>query len=404
MSSPVSLRKFPYPYRSMFAICSDVDHATSLSAYVAFMTYLNTEKETCYGSGLGLELSNSFWFFNNDDDNQLSYFKGLSQNEMAFASICRALWASGHLDTLHTYGNFNKGGFQRGLAETALAELSRHGAKIPVWVNHGNDKNSQKIGTYTGCEGANPENPAYHLDLLSEHGTRFFWAGRTTHVAGQNASFSMGNQFQQKLQKLVLKTKYRKIQRPLPDPPNRLIIQSDMADGRQILEFQRFISRLGEVKNTDCNDLGLQLSEGNLTALINSAGFMLLYTHMNENLPADQALPDSVTKGFQRLKRYSDQQDILVSTSSRLLTYADHIQHLRWTVENLNGAQEIHLFRDDHRTLNPEDLRGLTFYTETPEKTILSVGGTPLSVHQNPRDSQGKTSVSIPWPALEFPL
>jgi hypothetical protein len=388
----------------MFALCSDVDHAVSLDAYVEFMRFLNTEKETCYGPGLNLELSNSFWFYNAEADDQLSYFEGTSSRETAFAPVCRSLWESGHLDALHTYGNFNEGGFHRGLAERALDELSKHGVNIPVWINHGNDFNTQKIGNYSGCEGADPNSPSYHLDLLSEAGTRFFWAGRTTHVAGQAAEFSLGNQFQQKLQKLVLKTKYRKIQRPLPDAPNRLLIQTEMADGRQVLEFQRFISRLGEVKNTDLPDLGLQLSEGNLNALVKSGGFMLLYTHMNENLPEKAALPVPVTQGFLRLKHLNDEQVLLVTTASRLLVYADLIQHLEWEVKEHHGGFEIHLSRDDHRTIEAKDLIGLCFYTDHPEQTSLSINGKLVAVQVNAKDLSGRTSISVPWPALDFPL
>ncbi len=122
----ISLRKFPYPYRAMFAISSDVDHAVSQIAYIEFMKYLNTTQQTCYGSGLGLEISNSFWFFNVEDDQQLSYFKGDAHQESDFAPVCRELWASGHLDTLHSYGNFNQGDFERFHAEKALDEVQRH--------------------------------------------------------------------------------------------------------------------------------------------------------------------------------------------------------------------------------------------------------------------------------------
>jgi len=203
---------------------------------------------------------------------------------------------------------------------------------------------------------------------------------------------------------LVLKTKYRKIQRPLPDPPNRLLIQTEMADGRQILEFQRFISRLGEVKNTDLPDLGLQLSEGNLKSLINSGGFMLLYTHMNENLPEKAPLPPSVVQGFQRLKSFSDQQDILVTTASRLLGYADLIQHLEWVVKEMAGELQIHVTRDDHRPLSEKDLMGLCFFTPSPSKTTLFADGKPITVRVNLQDSTGRTSLSVPWQPLDFPL
>ena len=400
----VSLRKFPYPYKAMFAICSDLDHAVSLPAYLDFMQFLNTSRETVYGTGINLELSNSFWFYNAENDDQLSYFQGLSTKETAFAPVCRDLWKSGHLDTMHSYGDFNKGGFERRFAEQSMEILSKYQVNIPVWVNHGNDFNHQKVGNYPEFKGAKPESSAYHLDLLREHETRFFWAGRTTHVAGQDAAFSVGNQLQQRLQKLALKTKYRKIQRPLPDPPNRLLIRTELEDGSHIMEFQRFISRFGEVRNTDFHDLALQLTDANLSALVNSHGFMLLYTHMNENLPENQAFPESVMLGFQRLQAYALKQDLLVTTSSRLLAYADLIQHLTWTEEFNTGQKTLHLKRDDHRPLKPGDLEGLCVYCDEADRTRLMLDGQNLATRVNPVEKNGHQSVSIPWIPLEYPL
>lgn len=399
----VTLRKFPYPYKAMFAICSDVDHAISLSAYVEFMKYLNTEEQTAYGWGVGLEVSNSFWFFNATGDNQLSYFHGLSKQESDFASVCRELWESGHIDTLHSYGNFDTGGFERKYAEMAMDELEKQSRVIPVWVNHGNDNNHQKIGPYPNFNGAQPDSTAYHFDLLKQHGTSFFWAGRTTHVCGQNANPSLNHQAQQLLQVLVLKTKYRNTNRPLPDPANHLLIPTKMADGNELIEFQRFISRYGEVKNTDLNDLGVQLKESNLSALVKSGGYMLLYTHMNENLPEGQPLPETVDAGFRRLAKYSHEKDLLVTTNSRLLQYADVSEHLSWKASRESGITQLKLFRDDKRPLSPGELQGLTFYCPNPESLRLYCGDTILPVQVNPADSSGKSSVSVIWEALQFP-
>jgi len=388
----------------MFAISSDLDHAISLPAYLEFMKYLNTSQDTCYGRGLDLEISNSFWFFNTEKDNQLSYFQGLSTLESKFAGVCRELWKSGHIDTLHSYGNFNRGDFRRSFAEKALEALDKHGVDIPVWVNHGNDNNLQNIGDFPFSPGANPASKAYHFDLLKEYGLRFFWTGRTTHVSGQDTIFSLGNYLQRKLQNLALKTKYRKVQRPLPDPANRLLMQSSLEDGNHILEFQRFISRYGEVKNTDIHDLGLQLTRGNLSSLVKSEGYMLLYTHMNENLPESQALPVRVEAGFRRLAEYSQQKVLLVTTTSRLLQYADTREHLGWKTVSSSGLTEVHFFRDDKRPLTPKELQGVTLYCTEPEQTALFCGEERLSAQTNPADSSGRSSLSVVWEALEFPV
>jgi len=388
----------------MFAICSDLDHAVSLTAYLEFLKYLNTDIDTCYGTGLGLEVSNSCWFYNGENDQQLSYFKGTTTEESTFAPVCRDLWTSGHIDTLHSYGNFNLGGFDRSFAEPALEALTRHGATLPVWVNHGNDQNHQKLGLLPEFQGAKPDKNAYHYDLLKESGTRFFWMGRTTHVAGQDAQFNLSNQVQQQLQKLILATKYRNTERPLPDPENRLLLETTLEDGHEILEFQRFISRFGEVKKTDLFDLALQLSQQNLKALVKSEGFMVLYTHMNENLPQSQPLPLEVSQGFQRLARFAREKSLLVTTSSRLLNYADLTKKLIWKTRIKGGSTEISLTQSDPRPLKVADLQGLTFYCDTPEKTVLFLNDKQITTDVNPTDHTGRGSLSVPWQALEYPF
>ncbi|MBC8374904.1 MAG: hypothetical protein H8E26_02595 [FCB group bacterium] len=400
----ISLRKFPFPFQAMFAICSDVDHAISLPAYLDFMRFLNTDQQTSYGKGVSLEISNSFWFYNAVGDEQLSYFQGTSDIESEFAGVCRDFWNSGHIDTLHGYGDFNRGGFERHYAEQALEELDKWNVKIPVWVNHGNDNNHQKLGNYPGFDGANPSSKAYHFDLLREHGTRFYWAGRTTHVCGQRATFSLGHAAHKLLQSLVVKTKYRHIDRPLPDPLNRLLIPAKQTDGGELFEFQRFISRYGQVKNTDLHDLSLQLTRGNLSTLVKNEGYMLLYTHMNEHLPEQQALPAGVEAGFRLLSEYSQAGDLLVTTSSRLLQYADIHEQLAWETKFSSDQTQIHLSRLDDRPLVEEALQGITLYCTEPEKITLFCGEKQLSLKINPIDSSGKPSVSVVWEALEFPV
>ena len=47
--------------------------------------FLNSQIQTIYGPGLGLEVGNSFWFFNGSKSPQLSYFNGLTDKETDFA-------------------------------------------------------------------------------------------------------------------------------------------------------------------------------------------------------------------------------------------------------------------------------------------------------------------------------
>ena len=49
------------------------------------MDFLNSENQTIYGPGLGLEVGNSFWFFNGSKSFQLSYFEGLTIKKLCCA-------------------------------------------------------------------------------------------------------------------------------------------------------------------------------------------------------------------------------------------------------------------------------------------------------------------------------
>ena len=143
----IMVRKFPFPFKSMLAISSDLDNTHSLKVYSEMMKFLNTDTETSFGRGFGLEVGNSFWFYNGTQTPQVSYFSQLTQNETSFSGFCRELWKSGHIDTLHTFGNFDDGGFHRKYAEAGIKELQKHGVTIPVWINHGTKNNTQNILT-----------------------------------------------------------------------------------------------------------------------------------------------------------------------------------------------------------------------------------------------------------------
>ena len=60
----LQIRKFPYPYKAALAICSDIDETESIEEFLEMQEFLNTKRRTRYGTGLGLEIGNSFWFYN----------------------------------------------------------------------------------------------------------------------------------------------------------------------------------------------------------------------------------------------------------------------------------------------------------------------------------------------------
>ncbi len=405
----VSLRKFPFPYRAALAISSDVDNTPSLKTYLAMMDYLNSTGETPFGMGLGLEVGNSFWFFNATDRPQLAYFAEDGKTPAAFADHCRRFWCSGHVDTLHTYGNFDEGGFHRRHAEIAVEELSRRGVEIPVWVNHGTRRNNQNVGRYPAFEGAVPHCPAYHMDLSRSLGLRYFWIGRMTHVLGQDAENTWSVRAKNALQMIMAKTKYRSLKEsPLFDLRNRLLLPAEFQDGSRVWEFQRWINAWGGIKNLDSRDFGIQLRPANLRALIRNEGFLIIYTHFCEGLDFEAGPTPLLRTNLAYLRRAYLGGLLLVTTVSRLLRFREVSAHLTYAV-NQDGGQTTIDLKDRLATsggvscLTLRDLQGLTFYTDNPDRVSIRFKAQPVPSESNPRDHTGRHSVSVPWVRLEYP-
>ena len=403
----VGLRKFPYPYRAALAISSDVDNTPDTATYFAMLDYLNGTGSTPFGQGLGLEVGNSFWFFNGTGGRQVSYFDS-DGRETDFAAPCRQLWESGHIDTLHSYGNFDTGGFTRQHAEKGVAALQTHGATIPVWVNHGNEHNSQNVGPHGPFHGGQPDSPAYHMDLTREAGMRYYWIGRLTHILGQDARRRFGVTAKRWLQELVRLLRYRNIDRAFYDFSNRLILPATLQDGATVWDFQRWVNAWGEVTELDAVDLAVQLRPRNIAALIRNAGFLIIYTHMTENLPAARGLPDGLEAGLKNLKRAHDEGRLLVATSGRLLRYRELSQFVDYHATASDGGTLITIAPRlstpvGDLALAPSDLNGLTFHVDDPDKVEVTFGGKVLATASNPPDETGRPSISIPWVALEYP-
>lgn len=56
------IRDYPLPFSAMLSIVNDID-ATRLSTFKEIHEFLNTESETRYGVGLGLDIADSFWMY-----------------------------------------------------------------------------------------------------------------------------------------------------------------------------------------------------------------------------------------------------------------------------------------------------------------------------------------------------
>lgn len=401
MEHKITLRKYPYPFRCAIAICSDVDATPSLERFLELQKFLCTSEQTSSGQGLSLEIGNSFWFFRNSDHPGISYFDRLSTRQTEFAPFCRALIRSGLLDVLHSYGDFNNGGFLRKYAELSINELLKENLNVKTWVNHGNNFNSQNIGSLPYYYGAKKASEYYHIDLLKQIGLKYFWISQITHLVGQNSLNTPTNIFKNQLQK-ILAIKYygRQIN---PFFSNQLMKSIILEDGSEINAFMRFINPWGKYSYTNAENFSKQLSRKVVDELKYNEGYLILYTHLGNYSNTNQILPEDTCRTLRYLSKEHLDGNIFITTTTRLLNYYEVSQNINFNVDQKANAISIYLNFKKNCNCNEQDLGGLTFNTDYPEKTEIFFNGNQLKKNINPFDYNGNRSVSIPWQKLEFP-
>jgi hypothetical protein len=169
-SAPVSLRRFPYPFKAALSICSDIDGTDTAEKVVAIQEFLNTNRMTSLGEGVGLEIGNSFFAITPDDS--FSYLSSRPSDRALLAQFIKA----GLVDCLHSYGS---GANSRDDIRRALDALEQDRCTVPVWVDHA--RAPSNLGTdITAGAGGRPDSPVYHLDLSLAYGIKFAWRGRST--------------------------------------------------------------------------------------------------------------------------------------------------------------------------------------------------------------------------------
>lgn len=403
------MRRLPYPYRAMLAICSDLDETPDAATYRLIARYLNTTEPTRMGPGAGLEVGNTIYFDMPGD--QFAYWT----TDDAGRAMVRELIRSGHIDCLHSYGDLAS---RREHASRALDELNRHDCRLEVWIDHAVAPTNLGPDIMRGC-GDVPGDPAYHADLTCAAGVQYVWRGRVTSVIGQNVPRRLAGLFTRREPVRSGVTVAKEIAKGLlarcgsekyaPHAENQVLRPARLRDGRRVYEFLRSNPSRGGV--SDCDTAG-GIREGLradvVERLIDREAICVFYTHLGKvRDPAEPFGPDA-RAAFERLGERCMDGDLLTATTRRLLGYCRAIREIEWSVSARNGAISI-----DIRTpqapwagapLARSDLDGLTFYVQDPQRFAISVNGReePI-VWRNPPDRTGRASVSLPWRRLEFP-
>lgn len=395
-------RAFPYPFRAMMSICSDLDETPDEAAYLETARFLNGTKATAMGPGLGLEVGNTIYF-----DMPKGCFSYWNAGEGGREAV-RALMRSGHIDCLHSFGDLAT---SRAHAERALAEMERHGCGPGVWVDHGVAPSNLGGGIMKGA-GDVPGSAAYHADLTFGFGVRYVWMGRVTSVVGQDAPRRWEGIFDAAHPLASGKTLAKEAVKDLlaetvggkyaMHAGNRVLREVTLRDGRRALEFIRCNPHFGGVSSGDTAEgLGGVLTPNVLDLLEERGGVCILYTHLGKGADRRRPLGGEAAASLGKLAERVRDGRILLTTTRRLLDYASARRTLRIRAEREGDWTRVSIEGPGGEAAVPD---GLTVYVPDPEKTRLFFGGAEVAgLRRNPPDETGSRSVSAPWIPLRMP-
>ncbi|AGH80220.1 hypothetical protein PCNPT3_01390 [Psychromonas sp. CNPT3] len=399
---PGSLRKYPFPYQSMLAICSDLDETPNKAVYFETIRYLNTDQDTLLGKGVNLEVGNSIYFSMPED--QFSYLNTDAQGRLRIHQLI----ASGHIDCLHSFGDFvsSREEIQK------YWQILRHGSRhIEVWIDHAQSPSNFDTQIMHGL-GAIYSSKLYHCDITCQSGgLAFIWKGRVTSVVAQNSAHSIAGIFNPKKMSTSFKTmaleklkyifgvfgskKYRMHQR------NDVLRKTHLHDGTKVYEFMRSNPSYAGVSRFDCTrGIHKVLNKRMLDTLVKKQGVSILYTHLGKIFSIESPFIDVTRQAFELLASYAQNKKILVASTRRLLGYLRTQKESSYYIEHRGETTIIHL----NTPYQGEDISGLTWYVKYPENVQLYINDVRfLNLQINVADQSGQLSVSIPWLDLHFP-
>ena len=381
------VRKFPFPYNAMVAISSDIDYASTKS-FEDMHKFLNTFEASPFGNGVGLDIGDSFFIFNVSFDDvsegQLSWVHGLDHEKIKDAELIKKYWNAGWIDSIHSFGDFTiKDGepcFNRSFAEKGWELLNNAGIAPTVWIDHGGKSNTQNFGSNLfeqPQEADNPSSAAYHTDITLKSSVRF--AAESSILLGRSDIFGH-------------------------DIPMEIKTLEDAGDIWLFKRYCNIATNIGEPVNFLWfpNMLRHQITAEKLDELERKNQYSILAQHLM--LPDKKPEAEDIAAIRMLAERFHKRRTILVARTSRLLAYAVAQRYLEYQFYKLSDEEcaiRITAVNDPvtgRRVPTLDELKGITFYVDNPEKTVVLLEGEQITnLQQNGKDSTGRKSVSIPW-------
>jgi hypothetical protein len=404
----ISKRKFPYPFKCALTLCSDIDSTDTLKEFLTIQEFLNTKNTTPLGIGLGLEIGNSF-------------FPVRTGKKFALISDCPHdkevildLIHLGYIDSIHSFNTAKNRQEIRRIVDILVANNCR----FDVWINHSNAPSN--LGRRKEWLGDTKGSNHYHTDFsIKALGYHFIWTDCITSIVGQGSQLRLSS-FLSSLDKNHLTLSlyniaFKEICKYLLSRIwgkyssrrlNDLIYPYCLNDGQYIFEFVRsdtFFRGIGPGANAE--GLAHVLREDVLNRLKHVQGTMVVYTHLGKNTGYPY-ISEPTRKALRLLEMEYRKGNIFITTTSRLLKYHLNNKYLQWRVDVKQGKKNIHIenVSDPVRgSFQPsvEDLGGITFYTDQPERTNILVAGRNITqIVRNDNDFMNQKSIMIPFKPL----
>ncbi|PKF62534.1 hypothetical protein CW745_03660 [Psychromonas sp. psych-6C06] len=363
----IKLRKFPYPYKAMLAISSDIDSTTPENFEYIHDLIKHPRHQ------IELNFSDSIWMFasNAKSGKQLAFFDMGTEKLAPYWRKLKYYINKDWIDTLHTYGNFSQteasNNFNRDYALKSFEFLDKHKLTFDVWVNHGDENNTQNLGAYSYMQGATPDDASYHYDICKKIGVKYIWNPKQRDIFGHSSMLS------------PLKLKNGENIWGFPRFHSYFV----NADEKKYYEARGAIF-WGKDKNEAVlwhpSLLDLQLTTERLESLFVNQQYAIVTQHFGNIKDTNNKFTPEAIAALKKLSDYSKSKINVVSTS-KLLNYNRVNEFLEYEVIRLEKGCIINITSINDPVLGKsvdliiKELEGVTFYTDDPFNTFFMLNG-----------------------------